>query len=67
MSMQSINNFCEDLRQSVFNCKICKGSKKERFKMLLLRGNDETSTFLNKYKVFMLDLAGVKLIFFTVA
>lgn len=28
MSMQSINNSCEDLGQSVFNCKIGKGSKK---------------------------------------
>lgn len=57
MSMQSINNFCEDLGQSVFNCEICKGSEKERIQILLLRQNYEISLlFLNKCKVLKVSL-----------
>lgn len=68
MSMQSINNSCEDLGKSVFNCKICKGSKKERINILLLSTNDEiVSIFKNKCNVFVLVCAGVELIFVTVA
>lgn len=63
--MQSINNSCENLGKSVFDCKICKGSKKERINILLLSAKDETaSIFKNKCKVFEL---GAELIFFTVA
>lgn len=48
MSMQSINNFCENLGQSVFNCEICEGSEKERTQILLLRRNYQISSIFLK-------------------
>lgn len=57
--MQSINNSCEDLGKSVFNCKICKGSKKKINILLLLANYEMVSISNNKCKVFVLVWAGV--------